>query len=232
MNMDKIARDIVSLLNRGLPIWDDIDIDLDDEDELVEEIVDALYNDPKSVLDSLQDTFYIFENDLDLTSEIADLATIIRQLKRTMTESRNRKNKRRLVIEDVEDNIKDEFLYAFLLDRMTVFEVDFYTLGNNSHPYFSTSAARFSRNKRDYTSAGQAQERLLYGKAKKFYEKWDHLHLKDLTDEEYDEIVRDIDELKRAYPYHIAYEFNGKATRTTIPFYEIYKKSMEVPRKR
>lgn len=146
---------------------------------------------------------------------------------------KRRPSKRRSVREGVEDtDVKDEFMYAFLLDRMTVFNVNFYTLGNNKHPYFSTSADRFTRNKNDYAEGGQAQERLLYGKAKQFYEKWDHLHLSDLTDEEYDEIVSDIEDLKKAYPYYVAYEFDGKATRTSIPFYDIYKKSMEVPRRR
>ena len=135
--------------------------------------------------------------------------------------------------EDIEvTDVKDEFLYAFLLDRMTVFKVEFCSLDRNCAPHFSTSAARFSRNKQDYTLGGQAQEELLYGKAKQFYEKWDHLHLHDLTDDEYDEIVSDIEDLKRAYPYYVAYEFDGKATRTSIPFYEIREKSMEVPRSR
>lgn len=181
-----------------------------------------------------------FDASSDVKYEIEDFYEFVKQYNASLGDdfdesfSKRKPSNRRSVREDIEEvaDVKDEFMYAFLLDRMTVFEVNFYTLGRNDAPYFSTSAARFSRNKYDYTSAGQAQKRLLYGKAKQFYEKWDHLHLHDLTDDEYSEIVSDIEELKRAYPYYVAYEFDGKATRTSIPFYEIREKSMEVPRKR
>lgn len=136
--------------------------------------------------------------------------------------------------EGIGGEVKDEFLYAFCIDKTTVFEVEYYTLGGNRAPYFSTSAYKFNRVKTDFESGGQAQERLLPrgSAARRFYDKWDRLHLSDLTDEEYAELVDDIAELKRVYPYYVAYEFDGKATRSNIPFYDIYQKSMEMPRTR
>lgn len=54
-----------------------------------------------------------------------------------------------------------EFMYCFQISKMIVFEVEYYTLGSNKAPYFSTSAAEFIRSKRDYSRCGQAQAALL-----------------------------------------------------------------------
>lgn len=43
-----------------------------------------------------------------------------------------------------------EFMYCFQISKLIVFEVEYYTLGGNKAPYFSTSAAEFIRSKRDY----------------------------------------------------------------------------------
>lgn len=50
-----------------------------------------------------------------------------------------------------------EFMYCFQISKLIVFEVEYYTLGTNSAPYFSTSANEFCRSKLDYTRGGQAQ---------------------------------------------------------------------------
>lgn len=34
-----------------------------------------------------------------------------------------------------------EFMYCFQISKLIVFEVEYYTLGGNKAPYFSTSAA-------------------------------------------------------------------------------------------
>lgn len=36
-----------------------------------------------------------------------------------------------------------EFMYVFQISKLITFEVEFYTLGTNSAPYFSTSANEF-----------------------------------------------------------------------------------------
>ena len=84
-----------------------------------------------------------------------------------------------------------EFMYVFQISKLITFEVEFYTLGTNSAPYFSTSANEFCRSKRDYTRCGQAQRDLLpkFSPARRFFEKWDHCHLHDLTPAEYEEVT-------------------------------------------
>ena len=97
-----------------------------------------------------------------------------------------------IIREDFENGeARNEFLYAFCIDKTTVFEVEYKTLGGNKAPYFSTSAEKFNRPKTDWSMCGQAQERLLPrgSVARRFYDKWDRLHLKDLTDEEYAELI-------------------------------------------
>ena len=95
-----------------------------------------------------------------------------------------------------------------------MFEVEYYTLGSNKSPYFVTEANEFFKNKKDYKSGGQAQDRLLPKNsfARQFWEKWDKKHLKDLSDDEYREVVKDIEELKEKYNYieYIKDTFKGK----------------------
>ncbi len=97
--------------------------------------------------------------------------------------------------------MKKEFSYVFQQSRMVVFEVEYQTLGDNPRPYFSTSAARFNQPKTDFAYCGQCQNELLTGKLRRFYKKWNHLHIRDLSDEEYTEILEDLEDLKREYNY-------------------------------
>lgn len=130
-----------------------------------------------------------------------------------------------------------EFMYCFQLDKMTVFEVEYCTLGGNKTPHFSTSAARFIRSKRDYCRCGQAQKDLLppHSAAHRFYDKWDHLHLKDLTPAQYEEITADIEVLKERYNYiEDARECFGRSAgcyKTGIPFHEVVELSKLTPKK-
>ena len=112
--------------------------------------------------------------------------------------------------------VDNEFKYVFQLSKKVVFEVDFYTLGSNSHPYFTTSASEFNQPKTDYRRCGQAQDELCTGLAKKFYEKWDNMHLKDIPDKAtYDELVSDIEGLKERYNF---IERHGENARRNISF--------------
>lgn len=130
-----------------------------------------------------------------------------------------------------------EFMYCFQIDKMTVFEVYFYTLSTNKTPHFSTSAAQFIRSKRDYDVCGQAQERVLpkHSAARRFYDKWDYLHLHNLTQEEYAEIMADIEELQNRYNYiEDIRDCFGKSAgcyKTHISFHEIVELSKQTPKK-
>ena len=97
--------------------------------------------------------------------------------------------------------MKKEFKILFQINKMVLFEVSYYILGNNNNPYFTTSAMRFIRSKRGYCMCGQCQKNVLEGKSLKFFNKYEYLHLKDLTTEEYNNIIEDIQELKENYNY-------------------------------
>ena len=130
-----------------------------------------------------------------------------------------------------------EFMYCFQIDKMTVFEVEFYTLSTNKTPYFSTSAARFIRSKRDYSVCGQAQEKLLprCSTARRFYDKWNRLHLHNLTPEEYAEITADIETLKSRYNYiedvRDCFGHSAGCYKSHIPFCEVVELSKQTPKK-
>ena len=110
--------------------------------------------------------------------------------------------------------MKKEFKYCFQITKLVMFKVEYYTLGNNENPYFATSAIKFYKNKRDYECGGQVQDQLLPENsiARQFWEKWDKEHLKDLSDDKYREIIKDIQELKEKYNYieRIKDTFKGK----------------------
>lgn len=133
--------------------------------------------------------------------------------------------------------MRKEFMYCFQLDKLTIFEVSFYTLGSNKSPYFTTSAAHFIRSKRDYDQCGQAQAALLprHSAARRFYDKWDRLHLHDLTPEDYAAIVADIEDLKARYNYiedvRDCFGQSAGCYKTGIPFYSIVELSKQTPKK-
>jgi hypothetical protein len=117
------------------------------------------------------------------------------------------------------NTIKQELKYVFQITKMITFEVEYYTLGSNSKPYFTTSSNEFIRSKRDYSRCGQCQRDILPkgGLARKFYEKWDKFHLEDLTDSQYNELIEDIEELKSKYNY--LSKIRDTFANTNIDFY-------------
>lgn len=94
-----------------------------------------------------------------------------------------------------------EFHTAFQLTRKIIFEVSYYTLGGNESAYFTTSACEFNQPKTDFDRCGQAQKDLCFGPAKTFYEKWDKYHLHKLDDNQFEEMIKDLEALKQNYNY-------------------------------
>lgn len=137
-------------------------------------------------------------------------------------------------------NLKDEekyfFHYVFQINKMVVFKVSYYILSNNSFPYFSTSASEFVKNKRDIDRGGQCQEDVLTiknggRKAKDFYKKFDQYHLKDLTNEQYAEIIAEIEKLKETYNYlEKTQPFTVKKELRGFSFLEEVELSKETPK--
>lgn len=122
---------------------------------------------------------------------------------------------------------KKFYFWAFQITKTVIFEVNYYILGNNKNPHFSTSAYKFNRPKTDWSMGGQTQDDLLprnpFGNARKFWKKWDKKHLQDLTNNEYIELLQDIQTLKDTYNY-----IEEDPTQVHyIGFCELYKLSMQ-----
>ena len=98
---------------------------------------------------------------------------------------------------------REEFQYIFQITKFINFNVDFYTLSSNSNPDFSTSANLFYKNKSDYEICGQCQDEVLpkNSLAMDFYQKFNKYHLTNLTTEQYNEIVKEIEKLKERYNF-------------------------------
>jgi len=102
------------------------------------------------------------------------------------------------------------FTLNFRDRKKNFFEVSYGTHGQcTQNPYFSTSAGTLNHVRSDYNIGGQAQERVLKNrKLISFYKKWDAMHLKVLTIEEYKELENDINTLKESIPYIESRSFN------------------------
>lgn len=128
-----------------------------------------------------------------------------------------------------------EFQAAFQLDKTTIFEVGYSTVGSNKDPYFSTRAGKLVRSKRDWSTCGQCQERVLpkgspaYG----FYEKWDDEHLHRLDEDKLAELNEDVYKLCQTYNhiYRCAKSFGRCGDGRDIRFPEIVELSKAEPKK-
>lgn len=69
-------------------------------------------------------------------------------------------------------------------------------------------------------------------RARRFFEKWDHCHLHDLTPAEYEEVTADIENLKARYNYIEDIRDTFRGSRSSIPFYDIVKLSKMEPKKK
>ena len=127
-----------------------------------------------------------------------------------------------------------EFNACFQMSKMILFKVSYYTLGDNQNPYFATSAYEFVRNKRDFCTIGQAQETLLkeFPEAYNFYKKWDVFHLKQLTQEQYDEMRKDLRILEQKYNnLFLEMEDGIKLNPDRFSFCKLVEFSKQTPKK-
>ncbi len=120
-----------------------------------------------------------------------------------------------------------EFHVAFQITRTIIFNVSYYTLGGNREPYFATSAMRYVRSKRSVCEAGQCQDRLLTGKAKAFWRKWDEHHLGQLTQDQIAELLADMDALTDKYNHVAKFADTFRGTHSGIGATEHYRLSMQ-----
>lgn len=122
---------------------------------------------------------------------------------------------------------RQEFMYTFQITRTVIFEVNYYTLGENKSAHFSTSADVFNRPKTDFNRCGQCQNEVLTGYAHKFWAKWDKHHGKDLNDNDYKELLQDIEELKSRYNYIDTIRDTFAGTHYRHSFYNQKELSMQ-----
>lgn len=88
---------------------------------------------------------------------------------------------------------------SFQLSKKHIFEVSYESTGNDV-PRFSTSGGVFNQPKTDWDRCGQCQDEFKnFRTAYDFYKRWDYLHLKYLTEEQYALITADIEILKTKY---------------------------------
>lgn len=129
-----------------------------------------------------------------------------------------------------------EFQAAFQLDKTTIFEVRYSTVSSNQHPDFATRAGKLIRSKRDYSSGGQCQERVLpkNSEAYRFYKKWDVEHLHTLDVQKLAELEEDVSKLAQSYNHiHRCAEcFGTGGDGHEIRFWEIVELSKMKPKKR
>lgn len=98
----------------------------------------------------------------------------------------------------------DSFTITFRVKKKHFFTVEFGDVkAHRQQPYFSTSGTILNYNRSGYNSGGQCQERILSkgSRLEKFYQKWDKLHTKPLTMEQFKELKADLAWLKSNYAY-------------------------------
>lgn len=85
-------------------------------------------------------------------------------------------------------HFKETIMVPNLKGTPQPFVIEYYRLGTNRCPHFST------------TYDGSQRQEYMHGyhPASSFYHKWDHFHLHELTLEEYKELMEDIQELKKS----------------------------------
>jgi len=99
---------------------------------------------------------------------------------------------------------EDAFSLSFRIKKKHFFEVVFGDLkAQGQQPYFATSGCVLNYIRSDYNRCGQCQHDILQKGSLfyKFFEKWDVLHTKSLTMEQFNELKQDIEELKEKYDY-------------------------------
>jgi len=95
------------------------------------------------------------------------------------------------------------FFIAFQVTKKHIFEVNYYRLRSNKDKNFHTSANLLNHGRTDFNQCGQAQESLLNKNtaAYRFYKKWDILHCSVMNNDQYNEMLIDLDKLKRRYDF-------------------------------
>lgn len=95
------------------------------------------------------------------------------------------------------------FDYVFLIGRNEIFNVSYHKHKGNKDYDFTTSIGVFNHPRTDFNQCGQGQDDVLpkKGMAREFWEKWDKKHLHPLTEEEMQEMRKELEEMEKKYPF-------------------------------
>lgn len=107
---------------------------------------------------------------------------------------------------------EDAFTITFRVKKKHFFTVQFGGLKRHTQqPYFSTSGGILNHIRSDWNQCGQCQSYILPSGSlfRNFFDKWDTLHIKRLTMEQYNELVKDLEELKEKYTHIDNDHFNN-----------------------
>lgn len=115
--------------------------------------------------------------------------------------------------------------YIFQLSKMVMFEVSYKRLRGNKSPHFSTVTQVFCKNKRDISCTGSDNLKN-FPLAYEFEQKWNGERLHKLDVEKYDELLRDIEELKQEYNWEFTKSGDG------FPFNREVELSKQKPKRR
>lgn len=99
---------------------------------------------------------------------------------------------------------EDAFTIAFRVKKKHFFIVEFGDVKFHAQqPHFSTSGGILNHIRSDWKQCGQCQPHILpkHSLFRKFFDKWDILHTKRLTMEQYKELLQDLKKLKEKYPH-------------------------------
>ena len=153
--------------------------------------------------------------DINYHSECAEIMDNATSFKNSLFESKKVEGVKIDDVKDIEN--RKYFSILFQLDKLRLFEVNYVlkniykgTIGKTSSTFEPTkvvdeltmNTSTFQKSKRDYQSVGYVDEVLAnYQKARNFYEKWKKEIFHSLTENEYNELLQDIEVLKNTYNY-------------------------------
>lgn len=99
---------------------------------------------------------------------------------------------------------ENAFTITFRVKKKHFFMVQFGGLKyHTQQPYFSTSGAVLNHTRNGYKRGGQCQPWILpkHSLFRKFFDKWDTLHTQSFTMEQYNDLLKDLEELKEKYAH-------------------------------
>jgi 5'(3')-deoxyribonucleotidase len=115
------------------------------------------------------------------------------------------------------------FICLFHISKTKLFKVSYLQFKGNTHKYYITGISSYTPIK-GFHSKCQTQYKYLSNEAKTFYDKWYSFQTKDLTIQQYLQLVNDLEKLTKHYnTYVILSDEIPKSFKKGYNFYPIQK---------